>query len=331
MRHSSRTLGGKSVVITGASSGIGRAAALAFARRGARVTLAARRGELLQDLAVECRRLGGEAIAAPTDVTDAAAVRALAGAAQAAFGGVDVWINNAGTGVFGPFADTPLELHRRTIEVDLLGALYGAHAVLPLFLRQGRGVLINNISVGGWSPAPYAAAYTAAKFGLRGLTASLRQEMQLHHGIHVCAVFPAMIDTPGIQHGANTSGGAIDPGLLLYAPEDVAETFVRLALRPRAEVGVGWPARAAQMGYVLARGPTERITGFILRRAMERADPAPRTGGNLLAPVPEGAEVSGGWRARKRVPSARTVNAAALGAAVAVAGAATLLRARRRG
>lgn len=294
-----------SVVITGASSGIGRAAALAFARRGAFVTLAARRADALDDLAWECRGLGAKALAVPTDATDPEAVFRLAEAAQAAFGGIDVWINNAGSGVFGPYQDAPLDLHRRTVELNLLGGMYGAYAVLPIFLRQGHGTLITNISLGGWAPAPFAAAYTASKFGLRGFTASLRQELRRHPRIHVCSVFPAMIDTPGLEHGANVSDRQIDTGPLVYAPEDVAETFVRLTRHPRDEVAVGWPARLAQIAFSLAPGPTEHIMGAAITRALNRAEPAERNDGALRAPSKDTPRVSGGWWERKGASSAR--------------------------
>lgn len=319
-------LAGTSVVITGASSGIGRAAALAFTRRGARVALAARRAGLLDDVARECRQIGGEAIAVATDVTDAEAVAQLAQAAERAFGRIDVWINNAGTGVFGAYTNADIALHRRTIEVNLLGTMHGAAAVLPIFLRQGHGTLINNISMGGWSPIPFAAAYTASKFGLRGFTASLRQELADHPGIHVCGVFPSMIDTPGFVHGANISGRQIDPGPMLYAPEDVAETFVALVHAPRDEVAVGWPARAAQVAYALAPAATEHSMVAFMRFALNRAKPAPRDEGTVMAPAPVGAMASGGWRDAKGLPSASTISRIA-GVAI-LAGAALLIGTR---
>jgi len=324
-----RDLRGASVVITGASSGIGRATAHAFARHGARLTLAARREDILQDVVRECEQLGSDAVAIATDVTDPDAVRALAQAAEDAFGGIDIWVNNAGTGVAGPYQDGRLELHRRTIEVNLLGAMYGAHAVLPLFLRQGHGTLINTVSMGAWAPNAFAASYTASKFGLRGFAASLRQELGDHPGIHVCGVFPAIIDTPGLQHGANVSGRRINPGPLIYAPEAVARTIVALAQRPRAEVAVGWPARTAQAAYALMPRPTERLMGYFARRALGRAAPAPRTDGTVLQPGPQGASVSGGLRDQKNVPSAGKLTAIGLAAgAVILMGTTALASAR---
>lgn len=265
-----------------------------------------------------------------TDVTDADAVARLAGIAAEQLGGIDVWINNAGTGVFGPFPDAEIALHRRTVETNLLGTMYGAHAVLPIFRRQRRGVLINNISMGGWAPTPFAASYTASKFGLRGFTASLRQELAGLRNIHVCSVFPAMVDTPGFVHGANVSGHAISPGPFLYYAEDVAETFVRLTRHPRNEVAVGWPARAAQFSYAVAPRPTESLMGFAFRLLVRRQPPAPHTQGALLSPIAEGTSISGGWLVRKQLPSAGQITRMCAFAGLAALATVALVKSRSR-
>lgn len=284
------------VVITGASSGIGRATAHAFARVGSRLVLAARNEHALRDVAGECAIMGSNAIVVPTDVTNARAVAALAEKAANTFGRIDVWINNAGVGLFGPFHKAGIELHQRVVETNLFGAMNGAAAVLPFFLEQRSGVMITNISLGGFAPVPFAAAYTAGKFGLRGFMAALRQELVDEPNVHICAVFPSVIDTPGFQHGANVSDAELSPAWPVFPPGKVAAAIVDIALHPRDELPVGWPARLAKISYGLAPKTTERLIGTVFRRVIKDAPPAPRRTGNLFERSTGLLTPSGGWR-----------------------------------
>ncbi|HYP16080.1 MAG TPA: SDR family oxidoreductase [Opitutus sp.] len=293
-------LRGRVVVITGASSGIGRATARAFAECGARLVLAARNAEALRETAYLCAGAGVHTLVVPADVTDADAMAELARKSVDAFGRIDVWINNAGVGLFGPFTNAGVAEHRRVVEINLFGTMNGAAAVLPRFLAQGHGVLITNISIGGFVPVPFAAAYTAGKFGMRGFMAALRQEVADTPGIRLCSVFPGVIDTPGYQHGRNVSGKLLKPGPPIYPPEKVAAAMVELALRPQDELSIGWPTRLAKIGYGLAPRTTERVAGVFFRGYLKRAEEAPRRAGNLFAPSSGRMTADGGWRAGPR-------------------------------
>jgi short-subunit dehydrogenase len=292
-------LRGATIVITGASSGIGRAAALAFAHHGAHLVLAARRADVLAEVAAACEQLGARALAVPTDVTDAAAVQQLAETA-AAFGEgkIDIWINNAGSGAIGRFEDVPLAAHEQVLRLNLLGYLYGAHAVLPYFRRQRRGTLLNVISLGAWLPEPYTASYTASKYGLRGLMDTLRAELSNEPAIHVCDIHPSYIDTPGFQHGANYVGRVVKPAPPVFPAQKVADTLVAVAQHPRATTMVGWPAYALRWSYALAPGLVGRTTRRLFDTYFQQADPAPISENNLFRPqaVPHGDTISGGWR-----------------------------------
>lgn len=320
----------RTVVVTGASSGIGRATALAFAREGARLVLAARRPEPLWQTAEDCRDLGVEVLALPTDVTAPEEVEQLARVAVETFDSLDVWVNNAGTGLFGRFWNAPIEAHRRVVEIDLMGAMHGAHAALPWFLEQERGVLINMVSLGAYVATPYADAYTAAKFGLHGLTLSLRQAVRHWPHVHVCGIYPTVIDTPGFSHGANYSGHRLAPPWGLRTPEEVADAVVAVARRPRAMRTIGLQARLAHLGGVVAPDLTARAMAMFFDSYLERAEPVKVTDGNLFEPPLVRSRSRGNW-IRRREPARRKMKAAGagiLGLGLAGLGLAALLRGR---
>jgi short-subunit dehydrogenase len=167
----------KTVVITGASSGIGKAIALTLAKEGMNLVLAARREAILQEVASECEALGGTAIAVKTDVTNKSEVENLRETAISFFGIIDVWINNAGTMAIGELNETPLEAHEQVIRTNLIAPLYGIYSILPYFKERKKGIIINTVSIGAYVPTPFAASYSAGKFGLRGLDEAIRSEV----------------------------------------------------------------------------------------------------------------------------------------------------------
>ena len=305
------------VVLTGASSGIGRATALAFAAQGASLVLAARNHEALQSVADECAQAGARTLVVATDVTDPAAMSALAQAAIDHFGHVDMWINNVGVGAVGRFEDTPLESHRRVVEANLLGHMHGAYAIVPHFRARGGGTLVNMISLGGWVATPFATAYTASKFGIRGFSESLRAEFSDCPGIHVCEVFPTFVDSPGMSHGANYSGHRVAPPPPVVDPRRVANALVALATRPRARTYIGAPARPGILMHALAPNLMARVLGWAGAVAMRRAAPAGHTDGNLFEPS-RGCAIDGGFRHKPQPAGALWLG---LGALAAVAGA----------
>jgi short-subunit dehydrogenase len=285
------------IVITGASSGFGRGAALAMARRGHKLVLAARRKQLLEELADDCRALGAEAIALQTDVGHEDQVQTLSTTARETFGRIDVWINNAGVGVLGRFDEIPPADHIRLLATNLHGTLYGSHCALREFKQKGQGILINVASALGKIPAPYYASYTASKYGIVGLSAVLRQELseQGLAQIRVCTVMPMAHDTPFFDHTANYTGHQAEPIPPLYEPKNVVDVLVDLLDDPQDEVVVGGVGKAFVLGHNLMPAVVEGMMAHQTHRVqMERAEPADITQGALYEPIDAGSTVSAG-------------------------------------
>jgi NAD(P)-dependent dehydrogenase (short-subunit alcohol dehydrogenase family) len=285
-----RTLSGKVVVITGASSGIGRAAAIRFAAKGARLVLAGRRAEALEATAIECRVVGGHAVSQQSDVTSEADMNALATRALEQTGSIDVWVNNAGVTLFGALETTPFEDHRRVIETNLFGAMHGARAVLPIFRRQQRGVMINVGSILSKIGQPFVPSYVISKFALRGLTEALRAEVADQYDIHVCSLLPYAVDTEHFEGGANHVGRETHPLPPVQSPEKVAAALVHLAQHPVRERHVPRVAVFGLALHALFSRAVERTVFDALTRWHFGDRAEPETRGNLDRPQkPDGA------------------------------------------
>lgn len=263
-----RDLKDRIAVITGASSGIGRAAALAFARRGMRVVLGARRTDRLQETVEAIRAAGGEARAVQTDVTRPAEVQHLIQEAVAAFGGLHLLVNNAGLGYFGPLESMPIQEARHLFEVNVLGTLYGIQAAVPIMRRQRSGHIINVSSVVGKRATPGSGIYSATKFAQVALSESLRLELK-DAGIQVSVVCPVSTTTEFFAVAASRSPLKLDPAGPTYSAEQVAEVLVRCARRPRPEIMVYPPVRF----MVILNAVAPRLMDWILSAYWRKVRP----------------------------------------------------------
>ncbi|HXR60948.1 MAG TPA: SDR family NAD(P)-dependent oxidoreductase [Solirubrobacterales bacterium] len=301
------------VVITGASSGIGRAAALRMARRGASLGLCARSERPLADVARECEVAGAAVLHRAVDVADEEAVEAFAAAAEGRFGRIDVWVNNAATMAYGPFEQIPSAVFRRIVETNLMGMVHGARAALPRFRAQGSGVLINMSSVWGRVTSPQVAPYVVSKHAIRAFSECLNGELANQPEIQVATVVPQAVDTPIFEHAANYSGRQVRPIPPVLDPEDVARGIELCAENPKREVTYGRAGRGLEILFAVAPDLYRRVAHpAFVRGSWGRvgADPA---GGNVLGgsgPY----RVEGGWRSRRRGVLGRAFFAAAGGA-----------------
>jgi NADP-dependent 3-hydroxy acid dehydrogenase YdfG len=284
----------KIAVVTGASSGIGRATARCFAESGWGVVAAARRADALETVAEECVAAGGEAIAVPTDVTDESAVRELARRAIERFGHVDAWVNNAGVYLIGDFESTPPDAFRRVYDVNLFGVVHGCRAILPHFRDRRGGVIVNIASVDSYIGTRYATAYASSKWAVRGFSDSLRQDLR-ETGIKVAVVSPSAIDTPLFQHSANYAGRKLKAPNPTYEPGSVAGAIVEAAESGKRERIVGAAGKLFAAQRKLAPGLVDGMFAKQLEQDHFDDVPAAPTDGNLWEPIEEGTGASGGW------------------------------------
>lgn len=233
---------GKVVIVTGASSGFGAAAARLFAKEGCKVVLAARRIERLEELAKEIRAAGGEALPVAMDVSQPAQIEAMVKAALDTYGQIDILYNNAGFGCLDWLENLdPVKDIQAQIMVDLLGVIWVARAVVPHMYRRRAGTIINMCSMAGWVAPPLYTTYSAAKFGVRGFTEALRREA-MNFGVKVCIIYPSGASTEFGSHVGTSQAKQrfTTPAWLKLTAEDVARSVVGLAKWPRRQVVTPW-------------------------------------------------------------------------------------------
>jgi short-subunit dehydrogenase len=299
-RAEGHRIAGRTYVILGASSGFGRGVASELGAHSANVVVAARRTDLLEEVAAETRARGGQALVVTADAANPEDVERLARDAVARFGRIDVWVNIAGVGVIGRFWEIPVADHARTVDVNLKGVIYGSYAALRQFHAQGRGVLVNMGSIEAEIPLAYHASYASTKAGILALDRSLNEELRLSGltQVKVATVMPWAVDTPFWTHAGNYSGGT--PRMaLMDDPGIVVNAILRASLYPREEAPVGWKAVGANWAHHLAPDLTERMAADVVQHyQIDTAPPTPNTAGSLYEPMQEGRGVDGGARAR---------------------------------
>ncbi len=266
------------VLITGASQGIGKATALLFARNGYNVVLAARQPERLEALAHELRTFNHSAIAVPTDVRDPAQVENLVQRAIAEYGSIDVLVNNAGIYISGPADSFTLEDWHTVIDTNLWGYIHTIHYALPHLIARGSGTIVNVGSVGSKVPIPYLAPYSAAKFGVAGLTQSLQSELS-PKGITVCGIYPNLIKSDFMERAIFRGKDAEDEiarrqqleqvlaAPVIEKPEDVANAIFDAVQHKKTDVNVG----SANLSLASSRIFPDALQ-WIMRRTFKNKD-----------------------------------------------------------
>lgn len=298
------------VVITGASAGVGRATAVAFARRGARIALLARGAEGLEGARRDVVAAGGEALVLSVDVADAAAVEQAAEATEQAFGPIDVWINNAMTSVFSPFEEMTAEEFARVTQVTYLGAVNGTMAALKRMSKRDHGTIVQVGSALAYRSIPLQSAYCGAKAGVRGFTDSIRCELRHDKSrVHVTMVQLPALNTPQFRWVKSRLPRKAQPVPPIYQPEVAADAIVYASQAKRREIYVGWPTWLAIVaGAKLAPAVGDRYLGRTGYEAQQTSEPAnPDASNNLFDPVAGDHGAHGVFDARARSTSAQAL------------------------
>lgn len=291
-----RPLSEQVVVITGASSGIGRETALGLGRRGASVVLAARNEEALQEVAREIQCSGGLAQVVVTDVGKWYQVKRLARAAVDRFGRLDTWVNNAAITEYATVDQMTTAEIDRIVQVNLLGQIYGVKAALPYMKRQGQGTIINVASTLAERSVPLQSAYCATKHGIKGFTESLRLELTKEgSGISVTLILPSSTNTPFFAHARSKLGVEPKPISPVYDPCVVAEAILFAAQHPRRDVVIG----TGKILAVAQRISPSLVDWIMLWRDLafqaQMTDQPGRREDNLFLPLPGPGSSRGGF------------------------------------
>lgn len=286
---------GRVVVITGASSGIGRSAAHQLAAERASLVLAARSPETLEQVRQECQARGArEVLVRVTDVADDKEVEELV-ADGAALGPVEGVIHCAGVLAYGRFVDVPAEDFDRVLRTNVLGAANVARSALRLFEEQGRGSLVLVGSVVGKIATPYMSNYVASKWALQGLARALQLETRPQRDVHVTLLTPGGVNTPIYDQAGSYLGRAGHPPPPVVSPERVAAAAVRALRKPGRDVPIGTVNWLMVTGFRLLPGVFDLLVTPMMRVLALGRTPTEPGPGNVHDPQPKGEAVHGRW------------------------------------
>ncbi|HLM07834.1 MAG TPA: SDR family NAD(P)-dependent oxidoreductase [Blastococcus sp.] len=297
MPRSAEPTTARSVLVTGASSGIGRATAVELGGRGDRLVLVARDRETLEEAATEARKAGAaEVLVCPADVLDEDGVQAAVDTAVERFGQLDAVVHAAQVMAYGKIEDVPREVFEQVVETAVHGTAVVARVVLPAFRRQGEGQLVVVNSLLGQVTTPLLGSYVVAKWGQLGLVRVLQQETRDMPGIQISIVKPGGVDTPIYFQAATWAGSTGRPPPPVYSPERVGRRILALLDRPRREVHAGVLNPVITAAFRLVPGVFDVLAGPLMRALAIDRNEVPPTTGNVFASKPEGNAAEGRWR-----------------------------------